>query len=153
MGTVKHVYDNLGNLYEHGHGVKKNLLKSAMWYRMSAEGNFPVGSYKLAEFLNRGMGIERNILTATKWYFTASNLNYVDAEHSITRLYPEIMSQYSEDTIKEVLGELGYERLKHFKPKDGRRIYLDTSGNKKKVEIWDDGKIVKSNNENAQNSP
>jgi len=77
----------LGNMYEHGDGVKQDYAEAVRWYSKAAEqGNVEIFN-KLCEFANNGIvhaqrelacmyeqgkGVQKNCEEALKWYYEAS---------------------------------------------------------------------------------
>src|SRR5205823_2203114 len=62
---------NLGECFEFGIGVKKNIVKAFEWYKKSAEKEDSEDSgalNKLGHFYANGMGTEKDLKKAFHWY-------------------------------------------------------------------------------------
>ena len=66
--------NNLGYLYENGHGIKKNLEKAAEWYILSAKQNYVPAQKNIAWMYVNGKGVKEDLNEADKWYRKASRL-------------------------------------------------------------------------------
>ncbi len=77
---------NLGALYEHGRGVKKDLSEAAKWYRKAAEQGNGLAQYYLGAFYAKGEGVETNITEATTWYRKAAAQGVPQAQESLKKL-------------------------------------------------------------------
>ena len=67
----------LGEMYENGLGVKKNLTEAAMWYRKAAEQEEDEAQYLLGLCYEKGKGVRKDKEQAYYWYKKAfKNHNY-----------------------------------------------------------------------------
>ena len=62
----------MGNSYEHGRGVEKNLAEAFKWYLKSAENGDSSGQYYVATMYEGGQGVEKNLAEAFKWYLKSA---------------------------------------------------------------------------------
>ncbi len=58
----------LGFCYQHGEGVKKNLVEAAKWYRLGAERGDFYAALTLADMYLKGEGVQQNEEKAIEWY-------------------------------------------------------------------------------------
>ena len=64
---------NIGRAYHLGtHGVKKNAIKAATFYRAGAEAGYAKAQANLGYCYEAGFGVERNPEESAKWYQTAA---------------------------------------------------------------------------------
>ncbi|SVB31714.1 uncharacterized protein METZ01_LOCUS184568, partial [marine metagenome] len=64
---------NLGRAYHLGtHGVRKNKIKAAEFYRIGAEANYAKAQANLGYCYETGFGVEKDAQEAAKWYKTAA---------------------------------------------------------------------------------
>ena len=61
----------LGDMYNHGKGVNKDLTKATYWYRIAAEKGISDASYRLGIMYCEGDGVKKNLKTALKWFYKA----------------------------------------------------------------------------------
>lgn len=57
--------NNIGYMYEQGHGVKKDYATAARWYEQAANANDLRGQYHLGLLYERGFGVTKNMEKAT----------------------------------------------------------------------------------------
>ena len=71
MGDVD-AQDALGNCYEDGYGVGKNIAEAVKWYQKAAEQGSADAQYKLGVCYEKGEGVEKDAVEAAKWYQEAA---------------------------------------------------------------------------------
>ena len=71
-GTARAQY-YMGILYEHGHGVEKNLQNAVYFYRLAAEQGDVGGQYSIAMAYMRGDGVKRDYVVAHMWAKVAAS--------------------------------------------------------------------------------
>ena len=76
----------LGTLYEHGHGVRRNLYKSAELYRKAALEGETRASYLLGLCYRDGSGVRKNIRWARHWLKIAVRAREADAARALREL-------------------------------------------------------------------
>ena len=79
--------NNLGNLYNNGHGVKKDLRLAFYWYQKAAEQGNSAAQYNLAYAYQYGRGTNKNINLALKWYQNSAENGDEDAIYSVGQMY------------------------------------------------------------------
>jgi len=70
---------NIGNIYENGKGVAKDLFKATEYYRSAALAGSTIAMYNYALMLQTGSGIDVNILESSKFYKMAADRGYNEA--------------------------------------------------------------------------
>lgn len=77
----------LGECYEFGMGVKKNLSRAVQLYRKAAEQGDAEGQYRLGSCYYFGSGVETNEQEALAWYRRAAEQGSARAMHSLGSYY------------------------------------------------------------------
>jgi TPR repeat protein len=67
QGYVK-AMNNLGNMYDYGHGVPKNWPAAAKWYRLAAEHGIPEAQANLGLLYLDGRGVTNDVVQAYAWF-------------------------------------------------------------------------------------
>jgi uncharacterized protein len=83
-GPAEH---NLGNMYYHGKGLKRDYSQAFYWYKKSAENNFTRGKYNLGTMYYKGLGVKQDYSKAYHWLIKASDLGYDKAQNLLASLY------------------------------------------------------------------
>lgn len=78
--------NNLGELYETGRGVPRDVAQALQWYRRSAEGGLASAQFNLARFLAFGMGAERDAAAARTWAEKAKDQGIAQASELLKLL-------------------------------------------------------------------
>ena len=65
---------NIGNRYEAGNGVKKDLKRALCWYQRSADQRYPLGYYSLAVFYANGIQVAKNLVAAAQLFRQGANV-------------------------------------------------------------------------------
>ncbi len=64
--------NELGECYEEGQGVTKNLKRAVSWYRKAAKLDNANAQKNLARCLEKGIGTTQNLIEAVQWYERAA---------------------------------------------------------------------------------
>jgi TPR repeat protein len=64
--------NNLGTMYEAGHGVSQDYNEAVKWYRMAAKQGDDMGQLNLAGMYEGGHGVPQDYNEAIKWYQKAA---------------------------------------------------------------------------------
>ncbi len=64
--------NNLGILYDEGHGVAQDFAKAADWYGKAAEQGHADAQNNLARLYENGLGLEQDLVRAHMWYNLAA---------------------------------------------------------------------------------
>ncbi len=64
--------NNLGILYDEGHGVAQDFARAAAWYRKAAEQGHDDAQNNLARLYENGLGVEQDLVRAHMWYNLAA---------------------------------------------------------------------------------
>lgn len=62
----------LGDMYEHGDGVKQDFVEASQWYRRAAAQGDAWSQFRIAESYRNGSGVAQNDAEALKWYRKAA---------------------------------------------------------------------------------
>jgi uncharacterized protein len=91
LATSGHVPSmfNLGQMLEHGKGVKKDLKQAAHWYRLAARrGNTPAQS-RLGHFYLKGNGVGQDKITAYKMLKKAAEAGSAESQLTLADMYAD----------------------------------------------------------------
>lgn len=78
---------DLGRMYERGHGVARDSVQAAIWYRKAGEQGHVRAQYMMASCYMEGSGITLDYTKAAEWYLKAANQGYLPAQIEIGMLY------------------------------------------------------------------
>jgi TPR repeat protein len=82
-----HAQYGLGQMYEMGNGVTKDIQEAFKWYKLSAEqGNAPAKFY-LGLMYASGSGVTKDIQEAFKWYKLSAEQGYDEAQSNLGAMY------------------------------------------------------------------
>ena len=96
----------LGQLYENGDGVQKDLKQAFNLYKKAAKCDFAPSMVGLARYYEQGIGVQKDKVEALKWYVKAvQNENIYDeqkkeAQLAIERLEPNAKKMQSDASKK-----------------------------------------------------
>lgn len=76
----------LGECYENGRGVARDLKKAAECYAKAQEGGFPGGAFALGRCYENGLGVRQNSEKALELYRQAAERGNKNAEEAVKRL-------------------------------------------------------------------
>ena len=94
---------NLGRAYHLGtHGVRKNEIKAAEFYRIGAEANYAKAQANLGYCYETGFGVERDAQEAAKWYQAAAvqGNRFAQMNHA-NKLLDDALKTKDEDRMVE----------------------------------------------------
>ena len=92
----------LGYVYAVGQGVEQNFQEALRWFlaatrqgyaeslkwlRMSAEGGYPTGQFKLGAMYANATGVTQDFAEAAKWYQLAAERGHMSAQFELGDLY------------------------------------------------------------------
>lgn len=60
--------NNLGVLYENGHGVPQNYAEAAKWYRLAADHGSATTQFNLGLLYAKGQGVPHDYVLAHMWF-------------------------------------------------------------------------------------
>ena len=78
---------NLGNCYDFGDGVEKNLSEAVKWWRKAAEQGYAQAQFFLGACYDLGNGVEKNLSEAVKWYRKAAEQGLAPAQFGLGACY------------------------------------------------------------------
>lgn len=79
--------NNIGALYENGHGVTQDFNEAAKWYKKAAEQGLAVAQNNLATLFEEGNGVSINYTEAFNWYSKAAEQGYAESMSNLASLY------------------------------------------------------------------
>ncbi len=71
---------NLGHLYAHGTGVKRDYTEAVKWYRLSAAQGFVHAQHELGILYANGRGVKQDVVRACMWSTLAAAKGSADAK-------------------------------------------------------------------------
>ncbi len=79
--------NNLGFLYQHGYGVKRNYALAVDWYKRAAQKKLPEAEHNLGmlNYLGHGMGQDFN--EAKRWFEKAAKGGLADSQYMLGRMF------------------------------------------------------------------
>jgi TPR repeat protein len=77
---------DLGSMFEHGMGVPKNIVQSAVWYGHSADYGLAQGQYNFATMLEAGDGVAQDMIEAYKFFILAARGGFTGVPYDNGRL-------------------------------------------------------------------
>ncbi len=77
----------LGDCFENGRGVEKNINDAVHWYRLSAEQRTAKAQYELGGCYSNGIGVQRSVEEAFKWYRMAAEQGHSVAQYILGDCY------------------------------------------------------------------
>lgn len=81
------IQNNLGALYEHGHGVAKNYTQAAHWYRKGAEQGDATAQSNLGLMYSKGHGVAQDYAEAFQWFRKSAEQGDAAARYSLGLMY------------------------------------------------------------------
>jgi TPR repeat protein len=89
----------LGCNYLQGHGVVRNEIEAANWFRKAADQNNAQAQLLMGQCYAEGTGVTNNEVEAAKWFQKAADQNLAKAQHKLAACYHEgigVMKDYAE---------------------------------------------------------
>jgi TPR repeat protein len=77
----------LGDAYDIGAGVKKDVAEAIKWYRKAAEQGDAEGEYSIGGKYDSGDGLSQDYTEALKWYLKAAEQGHSTAQYNVGVLY------------------------------------------------------------------
>lgn len=77
----------LGDCYENGYGVQKDVKKAFKQYSKAADMDSDIGLYAMGNCYEYGIGVEKNDVKAFQYYKKAGERNYMPAYSSLGKCY------------------------------------------------------------------
>ena len=78
--------NNLGLMYEFGHGVEKNYAEAVRWYTKAAEQGYASAQINLALIYLQGHGVKQDYAEALRWYTKAAEQGHAEAQYWVDKL-------------------------------------------------------------------
>ena len=77
---------NLGQMYEQGHGVQRDLDRAVKLYKSAAQRGHMRAHYRLGLVYQRGLGVKKDLVTAITFYQRAADRGYKPAQQALAEL-------------------------------------------------------------------
>jgi TPR repeat protein len=77
----------MGELYEEGQSVPRDLSKAVYWFRMSADRGLALAQNELGKLCEAGAGVPQDKSAALRWYFVAAEAGNSQALINLVRMY------------------------------------------------------------------
>ena len=107
---------SLGNCYENGNGVAKNLDEAANWWRKAADQGHPNAQFKTGLCYESGIGVPRDFVQAVSWYRKAAEQGHAGAQFNLGGRYYN-----GEGVTKDEIEAYAYWNLIRITDEDARR--------------------------------
>lgn len=78
---------NIGEMYEKGTNVKRNLISAFRCYEIAATNKHMRAQHKIGEMYYSGKGVTKNLHQAAKWYGNAATQGYARAQYNSGLMY------------------------------------------------------------------
>ncbi|KAK8841993.1 hypothetical protein M9Y10_026206 [Tritrichomonas musculus] len=78
---------NLGNIYERGEGIPRNIDKAIHYYTLAADQNNDLAQFKLGDIYHYGKGVPKNIDKAIHYYTLAAVQNNANSIFALGCIY------------------------------------------------------------------
>lgn len=82
-----HAQNRLGEMYEFGQGVDRDLNQAVLWYQKAANQGLIVAQHNMGRSYNFGTGVAQNYSNAEVWYLKAAEQGHTDAMFFLGTLY------------------------------------------------------------------
>ena len=79
--------NNLGVMYEMGHGVAKDPVEAVMWYRRAAEQGDTHAQHNLGNMYEGGQGVSQDYAEAVEWFRKAAERGHPMAQANLGVMY------------------------------------------------------------------
>jgi len=79
--------NRLGEMYEYGFGLKRDLEKAFEQYKLAADQGFVTAQHNIGRSYNFGTGIKQDFAVAENWYRIAANKGYNKSMFYLGTLY------------------------------------------------------------------
>jgi TPR repeat protein len=89
---------NLGYCYQYGKGVKKDLKKAIVYYKISAKENNSESQFSLGKCYQNGEGVKKNKKKTLKWFKKAAKQGHIDAQYNLAMFY-----EFVDKSFKKVI--------------------------------------------------
>ena len=80
----------MGELYEQGLGVERDISKAAKWFSVAANMGVAAAAYRVGEMYWRGEGLKQDRISAYEFIYLASTSDLPDARQELERLEKEL---------------------------------------------------------------
>ena len=102
--------NNLGIMYQYGHGLARDLAEAQRWYRKAAEQGLAAAHFNLGVLYMEGEGGTRDLVQAYLWLSLAAEAGDESAGDSLARLGGEMSAEQVAEARR---------RLRQWRARDG----------------------------------
>ena len=81
--------NSLGQAYQFGRGVERNIIEAVKWYRMAGDQNNAAALFNLGYIYDFADGVPQNYVEAAYWYQKAADLGLKEAQANLAYLYEQ----------------------------------------------------------------
>jgi uncharacterized protein len=81
--------NNVGHLYEQGHGVSQNYTQAMNWYKQAADQGLAEAQHNVGMLYYHGYGVAENQRSAASWFKRAALQELVESEYMLGLAYHE----------------------------------------------------------------
>ena len=85
QGDVDAQY-NLGIMYYHGEGIRKDLKEALYWFLKAAEQDDPDAQYNLGFMYGKGEGVEKSREQSMQWFLKAAQHGHTEAREVLDKM-------------------------------------------------------------------
>ncbi|KAF9966900.1 hypothetical protein BGZ73_000810, partial [Actinomortierella ambigua] len=79
--------NNLGWMYQNGHGVKRDYGQAALWYHLSARQGNALAQFNIGWMYHHGHGIVQSYADAVAWYRKSADQSNASAQEMLGMMY------------------------------------------------------------------
>jgi hypothetical protein len=77
----------IGEMNEHGEGIKQDIADAAQWYRKAADQGMAQAQFDLGRMYYQGRGVKQDYLEAVGWFRKAADQGFADAQSGLGSMY------------------------------------------------------------------
>ena len=81
--------NNLGAMYDDGHGVPQDYGQARQWYEKAAAQGYAIAQFNLGWLYDNGQGVPQDYGQARLWYEKAAAQGYANAQSNLAVLYDD----------------------------------------------------------------
>jgi len=81
--------NNLGAMYDDGHGVPQDYGQARQWYEKAATQGYAIAQFNLSWLYDNGQGVPQDYGQARLWYEKAAAQGYANAQSNLAVLYDD----------------------------------------------------------------
>ena len=94
---------NLGAMYQHGHGVSKNLTTAAHWYLPAAKKGSTIAQYNIGIAYFYGQGVTQNRIEGLAWVHMSLWGGLKESEKVAGKMKNKMSKQQTDEALKRLV--------------------------------------------------